>query len=105
MPKPALRVAREALAVGPAALPAYGSRFSWRGFTQPRLFARLVLRQFLRTDHRGLVALPAVRRELRAALGLRKVPHYSTLAHATRRLLAGANVWPAPSASGICVPA
>ena len=39
----------------------------------------------------GLVAVAAEWRDLRHALGLRKVPHYSTLAHAARRLLAG---WP-----------
>jgi|SRR5215208_2342645 hypothetical protein len=90
MSKSALRVAREALALGRAALPAYGSRFSRHDYTQPQLFALLALKQFLRTDYRGLVALVAEWREVRAALGLRKVPHYSTLAHAARRLLAGA---------------
>ena len=90
MLKSALRVAREALAVGRAALPPYGSRFSRHDYTQPRLFALLVLKQFLRTDYRGLVVLVAEWRELRRALGLRKVPHFSTLAHAARRLLAGA---------------
>jgi hypothetical protein len=57
MSKSALRVAREALAVGRAALPPYGSRFSRRDYTQPQLFALLVLKQFLRTDYRGLVAM------------------------------------------------
>ena len=90
MSKSALRVAREALAVGRTALPPYGSRFSRHDHTQPRLFALLVLKQFLRTDYRGLVALVAEWRDLRQVLGLRKVPHYSTLAHAARRLLAGA---------------
>ncbi len=79
MSKSALRTAREALAVGRAALPAYGSRFSRHGYTQPRLFALLVLKQFLRTDYRGLVALVAEWRDLRQALGLRKAPHYSAL--------------------------
>ena len=90
MSKSALRVAREALAVGRAALPPYSSRFSRHDYTRPQLFALLVLKQFFRTDYRGLVALAAEWRDLRHALGLRKVPHYSTLAHAARRLLAGA---------------
>jgi len=53
----------------------------------------LVLRQFLRTDYRGFVALLAEWAEVRRALRLRKVrkvPHYSTLCYAERRLLAGA---------------
>ena len=87
MSKSALYVAREALAVGQTALPAYGSQFSRRDYTQPQLFALLVLKQFLRVDYRGVVALLAEWRDLRDALGLRKVPHYSTLAHAARRLL------------------
>jgi|ERR687897_1526 hypothetical protein len=90
MSKSAVRVAREALAVGRVALPAYGSAYSRHDYTQPQLLALLVLKQFLRADYRGLVALVAEWRELRRALGLRKVPHYSTLAHAARRLLAGA---------------
>ncbi len=89
MSKSAIRVAREALAAGRAALPEYGSRFSRRDYTQAQLFALLVLRQFLRTDYRGVVALVAEWAELRRALGLTKVPHYSTLAHASRRILAG----------------
>src|SRR3712207_4658694 len=57
MSKSALRAAREALGVGRAALPSCGSRFSRPDYTQPQLFALLVLTQFLRTDCRGLVAL------------------------------------------------
>ncbi len=90
MSKSALRVTREALAVGRAALPAYGSPYSRRDYTQAQLFALLVLRQFLRTDYRGVVSLVAEWGELRRALGLRKAPHYSTLAHASRRILADA---------------
>jgi hypothetical protein len=90
MSKSAVRVARKALAVGRAALPEYGSRYSRRDYTQPQLFALLVLRQFLRTDYRGVVTLVAEWSELRRALGLVKAPHYSTLAHASRRILADA---------------
>jgi hypothetical protein len=102
MSKSALRVAHEALAVGRAALPAYGSRFSRHDYTQPQLFALLVLKQFLRTDYRGLVAFVAEWRELRQALGLRKVPHYSTLAHAARRRLAGAERGGTQGCSTLC---
>jgi hypothetical protein len=90
MTKSAVRLAREALRATEAALPAYSSRFSRHDFTQPQLLALLVLRQFLRADYRGVVTLAAEWSELRQALGLRKVPHYSTLCYAERRLLAGA---------------
>ena len=87
MTKSAVQVAREALAVGCQTSPAYGSRTSRHDFTQAQLFALLVLRQFLRTDYRGLIALVAGWQELRKVLRLQKVPHYSTLAYAAHRLL------------------
>ena len=89
MTKSAVRLAREALAVGQSALPAYSSRYSRHDFTQPQLFALLALKQFVKTDYRGLVALLAEWGELRRALRLPKVPHYSTLCYAERRLLKG----------------
>ena len=76
MSKSAVRVAREALAAGRAAFPEYGSRYSRRDYGQPQLFALLVLRRFLRTDSRGVVALVAEWSELRRALGLAEAPHY-----------------------------
>ena len=90
MTKSAVRLAREALAVGRAALPPHSGPRSRHDYTQPQLFALLVLRQALRTDYRGLVTLLAEWAELRRVLRLRKVPHYSTLCYAAHRLLAGA---------------
>ena len=90
MTKSAVRVAREALAVGRLALPPYSGKYSKHDFTQPQLFALLTLKQFLKTDYRGVVALVGEWAELRRALGLKKVPHYSTLCYAEQRLLAGA---------------
>ena len=90
MTKSPLALAREALTVGRLALPAYSCARSRHDFTQPQLFAVLVLKQMLRLDYRGLAALLAEWAELRRALGLRKVPHYSTLCYAAHRLLAGA---------------
>jgi hypothetical protein len=91
MPKSAVRVAREALAAGPAALPEYGNRFSRHDYSEAQLFALLVLRQFLRTDHRGVVTLVAEWAELRRALHLSKLPPYPALAHALRRIIADAD--------------
>ena len=90
MTKSAVRVAREALAVGRMALPPYASRYSKHTYTQPQLFALLALKQFLKTDYRGVVTLVSEWAEVRRALGLERVPHYSTLCYAERRLLAGA---------------
>lgn len=94
MTKSAVRLARAALAIGHTALPRYSSRFSRHDFTQAQLFALLTLKQFLRTDYRGVVTLVAEWTDLRRVLGLKKVPHYSTLCYAERRLLKGG---PSPS--------
>lgn len=90
MTKSAVALAREALAVGERTLPRYSCRFSRHDYTQAQLFALLVLKQFLKTDYRGVVALVAEWTEVRRALRLRQVPHYSTLCYAERRLLADA---------------
>ena len=96
MTKSAVRLAREALAVGERGLPRYSARTSRHDYTQAQLFALLAVRQFLRTDYRGVVALVAEWTELRRALRLTKVPHYSTLCYAERRLLKGG---PSPGSS------
>src|SRR5262245_15166070 len=85
--KSPLRVARQALAVGTQALPPYAHRFSPKKFTQPQLFAGLVLKTFLKTDYRGVAAHLQDHSDLRAALGLKAVPHFTTLQKASRRLL------------------
>ena len=89
MTKSPVALAKEALKVGRSGLPRYSSRFSRKDFTQPQLFVILALRQFFKTDYRGVVQLLADLSDLRKALGLKKVPHYSTLCYAEGRLLKG----------------
>jgi hypothetical protein len=87
------------------ALPAYSCPTSRRDYTQAQLFAILALKTFLKTDYRGVVAFLHDFPELRADLGLAKVPHYSTLSYAERRLLqrgASATSSAAPSAAPGC---
>ena len=87
MTKSPRAVAREALQLAREALPAYSCKFSRKDFTQHQLFALLALKTFFKTDYRGLVALLQDFAELRADLGLDKLPHYSTLCYAAGRLL------------------
>jgi hypothetical protein len=87
MTKSPVRLAREALAVANEALPAYSAVHSPKKFTQPQLFAILVLRQFFKTDYRGIIALLKDMSDLRESLGLEELPHYSTLCYAEQRLL------------------
>jgi hypothetical protein len=80
-------IAQMALAIGQGALLPYSHKFSPRRYFQSQLFACLVLRQFFRTDYRGIVQILRDCADLRAAVGLARVPHYSTLCYAQRRLL------------------
>src|SRR5437588_6367723 len=85
--KSPLRVAREALAVAQRRLRPYAHKYSPKKFTQPQLFACLVLKTFLKTDYRGLTAHLADHSDLRAVLGIPVVPHFTTPQKASRRLL------------------
>ena len=85
--KSSLKVAMVALHIGQHSLPTYAYRYAPKTFTQPQLFACLVLKTFLRTDYRGIVAYLNGMTELRDAIGLKKVPHFTTLQKAARRLL------------------
>jgi hypothetical protein len=85
--KSPLHVAREALAVARRRLRPYAHKFSPKKFTQPQLFACLVLKTFLKTDYRGLAAHLADHSDLRAVLALEVVPHFTTPQKASRRLL------------------
>lgn len=82
-----LALARVSLKVASKAVPRYSSKFSRKDFTQPQLFAILVLMKFEKTDYRGIAAKLADWSDLRRALKLSKVPHYSTLCYAHQRLL------------------
>lgn len=87
MSKSPMAVARWAMEIGQAALPRYSSEYSPHLYTLAQLFACLVLRQFFKTDYRGLIDLLKDLPELRNVLQLEKVPHYSTLCYAQQRLL------------------
>jgi hypothetical protein len=87
MSKSPIALARESLQIGQACLDPYSNPFSKHDFMQAQLFAILVLRQFLKVDYRGMVQMLADWSDLREVLGLKKVPHYTTLQKAEQRLL------------------
>jgi Transposase domain (DUF772) len=89
MSKSPKRIAQQALEAARRSLPPYGAKHSPKKFTQHQLFAMATLRQFFRTDYRGIVALLEDSSDLRDVLGLRSVPHYSTLAYAEKRFSQG----------------
>jgi hypothetical protein len=83
-------VALAALATARRALPAYSHRCSPKKFTQHQLFACLALKNFLKTDYRGVVAHLADHPSLVATLELSKIPHFTTVEKAAKRLLKAA---------------
>ncbi len=81
------RVLEYAYFIGQLVLPDYSHRCSRHDFTQPQLFACLTLKEFLQLDYRKLAGLLQDAGELASAIGLQKVPHFTTLQKAARRLL------------------
>ena len=85
--KSPVAVASRALGAATYALRRYAHKFSPKVYTQPQLFACLVLKVFFKTDYRGIAALLGDLADLRAALALERVPHFTTLQKACRRLV------------------
>jgi hypothetical protein len=73
--------------IAKAVLSAYSHRSSPKKFTQHQLFACLVLKAFLKTDYRGLMACLQDTADWLEAIELDKVPHYTTFPKAAKRLL------------------
>jgi len=81
------KVLQVAYATGRQALQPYAHRFSPKKFTQPQLFACLVLKEFLKLDYRGVQQFLLDTPDLRAVIELTHVPHWTTLQKAADRLL------------------
>ena len=81
------KVAAAALAVGQDTFRNYRHKFSPKKFTQPQLFACLALKTFFKTDYRGIQEILQDCSDLTSALGLKKVPHFTTLQKAADHLL------------------
>ena len=88
--KSPVTVLRTALAVARRALPAFSHPNSPKKFTQHQLFACLVLKNFLKTDYRGVAAHLRDAPSLVESIELKQVPHFTTLQKASRRLLLSA---------------
>jgi len=82
-----IALARAALAAGKDALAPYSCPKSPHKFTQPQLFAMLVLKQFFKQDYRGTVEMVRQLPRLRKTLELKDVPNHNTLFYAEARLL------------------
>src|SRR5579862_461001 len=87
MTKSPIKLAQTALRAARSALAPYSCKKSNHLYTQPQLFAILVLRQFFNTDYRGIVELLQEWSDLRNVLELKEVPHFTTLQKAQARFL------------------
>jgi len=85
--KSTLTVARTALRAARDSLPDHAKAKSPKKFTQPQLMACLVIKEFLQLDYRGTHVLLTEWSDLRRVIGLGKVPHFTTLCAAAKRLL------------------
>jgi hypothetical protein len=81
------RVLETAFEIGRRSLPEYAHKYSPRKFTQPQLFACLVLKEFLRLDYRKLQAFLVDAPTIGEAVGLSTIPHFTTFQKAAVRLL------------------
>jgi len=83
-PKKVLKVAH---AVGSEVFEPYSHEYSPRTYTQPQLFACLVLKIYLALDYRRFHGLLEDCPELVASIGMDKIPHFTTFQKASERLI------------------
>jgi hypothetical protein len=87
MTKSPTALAKMALKTAQQALPPYSDLRSRHDFTQAQIFTILTLRQFFKTDYRGIVRILQEHQNIKDALGLKKLPHFTTLQKAQQRML------------------
>lgn len=83
-PRKVLRLAYE---LGKEHLPAFASEFSRKDFTEPQLFACLVLREHQKKSYRGMEALLADSPTWLADIGMAHAPDHNTLCRAFKRIV------------------
>lgn len=66
--------------------PPYRFPKSPKKFTQAQLITCLVLKEFFKTDYRGITGILEDASDLQQVIELKEVPHYTTLQKAARRL-------------------
>lgn len=84
--KSPVAVARVAYEIAKQTLPPYHHPKSPKKFTQAQLLSCLVLKEFFKTDYRGIMEILLDMSDLRKTLELEPVPHFTTLQKAAHRL-------------------
>lgn len=85
--KSPLAIAHTAYEVAKKAVPAYTHLKSPKKFTQHQLIACLVLKEFFKTDYRGIISILNDSSDLRNVLELTEVPHFTTIQKTAKQLL------------------
>ena len=83
-PKKVLELAHR---VGSEVFELYSHESSHRTYTQPQLFACLVLKTYMGLDYRRLHGLLEDYPEIVKTIGMERVPHFTTFQKASERLM------------------
>lgn len=67
-------------------IPRYFSKFSNKIYCNHQLVLLLVLKQKLKTTYRGLIEILEVAETLRLAIGLKRIPHHTTLVKFAKKI-------------------
>jgi hypothetical protein len=78
-PNVLLAVAALSLQLSRKYVDSYSHKFSPQRFTQEQLLTCLILKAYLKTTYRGIIEFLETSESLKKQLGLRCLPHYSTL--------------------------
>ena len=78
-PNRLLTIAKLSVRLSSRYLQPYSCAKSPHTFTQPQLMTCLILRAYLKTTYRGVIEILETSESLRETLGLKRLPHYSTL--------------------------
>ena len=82
-----LKFVDTALAVsGNSHLQIYSCKYSKRTYTQHQLLTLVLLKEYLDVDYRSTVELVEVMDKVQQKIGLKQIPHYTTLHKFTRRI-------------------
>ena len=86
-------------------IPRHFSRFSNKIFNNHQHIILLVLKQKLRTTYRGLIEILKVAETLRLAIGLKRIPHHTTLVKFAKKIGKGILhlLFPAKIASKVAI--
>ena len=79
MPNRLIAFARLVVLVAECVLPLYAHRLAPKLYTQPQLFACLLLKEYMRLDYRSAEEVIDASDHLRRIFRLRRAPDYSTL--------------------------